>query len=84
MQEQCTKSTGCLPPHVPDPTVLALQWDWEMAPALGFHASLYSPKLLLPSTRPGVAGAIGCQMKQGVKLFGVQRWAGPAFPQCHG
>lgn len=73
MQES-TNSTGCLPPHLPDPTALALQWDWELAPALGFHVPLcipLPPKQLLPSTRVGVTGAIGCQMKQRVKLFGV-------------
>lgn len=53
MQEQCSNSTGCLPPHLltlphntnpnSDPTVLALQWDWELAPALGFHDPLCIP-----------------------------------------
>lgn len=53
MQEQCSNSTGCLPPHlltllpntnpIPDPTALALQWDGELAPALGFHVPLCIP-----------------------------------------
>lgn len=40
MQEQCTNSTDCLPPHLPDPTAPALQWDWELTPALSFHVPL--------------------------------------------